>query len=93
MICDVVDEDELFPYRPETRVRQDMTQITMVAMDQSEEGEPMVVITRWWCLRIRKSDIYMPPFVVERIRNGVEKVGEAMLATARRAAATGSTSM
>ncbi|GMG14559.1 unnamed protein product [Phytophthora fragariaefolia] len=91
MICDAVDEDELFPYRPQTRIRQDMTQITMVTMDQTKTGEPMIVMTRRWCLRIRKSDIYMPPFVVERIRSGVEKVGEAMLATARRA--TNSTSI
>ncbi|KAE9125795.1 hypothetical protein PF005_g5996 [Phytophthora fragariae] len=93
MICDAVDEDELFPYRPQTRVRQDMTQITMIATHHTGTGEPMIVMTRWWCLRIRKSDIYVSPFVVERIRNGVEKVGEAMLATARRAAAAGSTSM
>ncbi|KAG6610665.1 uncharacterized protein IUM83_06645 [Phytophthora cinnamomi] len=93
MICDTVDEDELFPYRPQTRVRQDMTQITMVAMDQTKGGEPMMVMTRWWCLRIRKSDIYMPPFVVERIRDGVDKVEEAMLAAARRAAGAGGEGM
>eukprot|EP00644_Phytophthora_capsici_P012272 jgi/Phyca11/535590/estExt2_fgenesh1_pg.C_PHYCAscaffold_380053 len=85
MICDAVDEDELYPYQPDTRVRQDMTQITQVAWHQQENGEPIVVMTRWWCLRIRKSDIYVPPFVVERIRTGVDKVAAAMLATARRA--------
>ncbi|GMF21834.1 unnamed protein product [Phytophthora lilii] len=86
MICDAVDEDDLFPYRPQERVRQDMTQITMVAWHQSENGEPIIVMTQWWCLRIRKSDsIYVPPFVVDRIRSGVEKVGTAMLNTARRA--------
>lgn len=85
MICDTVDEDELYPYRPESRVRQDMTQITQIAWHQHEVGEPIIVMTRWWCLRIRKSDIYMPAFVVDRIRTGVEKVGAAMFATARHA--------
>ncbi|ETI33568.1 hypothetical protein F441_19603 [Phytophthora nicotianae CJ01A1] len=85
MICDTVDEDELYPYRPDTRVRQDMTQITQIAWHQQEVGDPIIVMTRWWCLRIRKSDIYVPPFVVDRIRTGVEKVGAAMFATARRA--------
>ncbi|KAG3113397.1 hypothetical protein PI125_g7360 [Phytophthora idaei] len=78
MICDTVDEDELYLYRPETRVRQDMTQITQIAWHQQEVGEPMIVMTRWWCLRIRKSDIYMPPFVVDRIRAGVEKLASFM---------------
>ncbi|KAK1929678.1 hypothetical protein P3T76_014895 [Phytophthora citrophthora] len=78
MICDSVDEDELYPYQPDTRVRQDMTQITQVTWQQQESGEPMIVMTRWWCLRIRKSDIYVPPFVVERIRTGVDKVGAAI---------------
>ncbi|KAL3658888.1 hypothetical protein V7S43_016031 [Phytophthora oleae] len=85
MICDAVDEDELYPYRPDTRVRQDMTKITQVTWHQQESGEPIIVMTRWWCMRIRKSDIYMPPFVVERIRTGVEMVAAAMFATARRA--------
>jgi len=85
MIGDAVDEDDLFPYRPETRVRQDMTQITMLAWNQNERGEPMIVMTRWSCLRIRRSDIYMPPFVVERIREGTEKFSAAMFSTARRA--------
>ncbi|KAG7383882.1 hypothetical protein PHYPSEUDO_003239 [Phytophthora pseudosyringae] len=84
MICDVVDEDELYPYRPDTRVRQDMTQITQVAWQQQQVGEPIIVMARWWCLRIRKSDIYVPPFVVDRIRTGVDKVGAAMFAAARR---------
>ncbi|KAL4172200.1 hypothetical protein KRP22_007367 [Phytophthora ramorum] len=86
MICDAVDEDELFPYKPSTRVRQDMTQITCVAWHRGETGEPIIVMTRWWCLRIRKNPtIDVPPFVINRIRTGVDKVGEAMLSTAKRA--------
>ncbi|POM68494.1 Hypothetical protein PHPALM_15342 [Phytophthora palmivora] len=83
MICDTVDEDELYPYRPERRVRQDMTQITQVTWHRQEGGEPIIVMTRWWCLRIRKSEIFMPQFVVDRIRAGVDKVGAAMFAAAR----------
>ncbi|KAG7383881.1 hypothetical protein PHYPSEUDO_003238 [Phytophthora pseudosyringae] len=85
MIGDTVDEDELFPYRPETRIRQDMTVITSVAWDEGQHGEPIIDMTRWWCLRLRKSHIYLPPFVVERVCTGVEKVAEVMLLTAQRA--------
>jgi hypothetical protein len=89
MICDAVDEDELFPYRPEARIRQDMTKVTMIAWSHDKEGEPMIVMTRWWCLRIHRSDISLPPFVVERIREGTEKVGAAMFSAARRAGDAG----
>ncbi|ETK73931.1 hypothetical protein L915_19200 [Phytophthora nicotianae] len=85
MIGDAVDEDELFPYRPETRIRQDMTVITQVAWHESQYQEPVIVMTRWWCLRLRRSHIYMPPKVVDRICAGVDKVSQAMLLTARRA--------
>ncbi|KAF4034920.1 hypothetical protein GN244_ATG13103 [Phytophthora infestans] len=40
MIGDAVDEDELFPYRPETRICQDMTVITLVAWHEAERQEP-----------------------------------------------------
>ncbi|GMG14561.1 unnamed protein product [Phytophthora fragariaefolia] len=83
MICDAVDEDELFPYRPKQRVRQDMTVITYVTFEKGMCGEPIIVMTRWWCLRLRKSEIYIPPFVAERIISGAEKVSAAMLETAR----------
>ncbi|POM68495.1 Hypothetical protein PHPALM_15343 [Phytophthora palmivora] len=74
MICDAVDEDDLLPYQPAMRIRQDLA---------GEEGKPVIMLTRWWCLRIRKSDIFMPPHIVEWIRSGVDKVNAAMLLTAK----------
>ncbi|RLN73530.1 hypothetical protein BBJ28_00013603 [Nothophytophthora sp. Chile5] len=85
LICDAVDEDELFPYRPSERVRQDMTVILMVAWHQHESDEPMIVMSRWWCLRIRKSELHTPPFVIDRVQTGIEKVNAAMLTAARHA--------
>ncbi|KAG6969246.1 hypothetical protein JG687_00003342 [Phytophthora cactorum] len=85
MIGDAVDEDELFPYRPETRIRQDMTVITQVAWHEAKHQEPVIVMTRWWCLRLRKSHIYLPPKAVDRICTGVDKVAQAMLFNAQRA--------
>ncbi|RLN86426.1 hypothetical protein BBJ28_00003606 [Nothophytophthora sp. Chile5] len=85
LICDSVDEDELFPYRPSERVRQDVTVIIMVARRSRIDGEPLIVLSRWWCLRIRQSDIDVPLFVVNRIQTGVEKVGAGMMAAVHRA--------
>ncbi|KAH7462045.1 uncharacterized protein KRP23_13908 [Phytophthora ramorum] len=84
MVCDTVDEDELFPYQPQTRVQQDLTQITMLVWRQHDNGEPVIVLARWWCLRIRKNpNVDLPPFVVDRIRSRVDKMSEAMLLTAK----------
>ncbi|GMF43441.1 unnamed protein product [Phytophthora fragariaefolia] len=90
-ISDAVDEDEVFPYSS-SRVRQDVTVITMVTKQNRAEGSPVIVLARWWCLRIRKSDIVVPDFAVARIQHGMEYVGAAMLAAARRASA-GSTQL
>ncbi|RLN86427.1 hypothetical protein BBJ28_00003607 [Nothophytophthora sp. Chile5] len=85
-INDAIDEDELFPYRPLERVRQDVTVIIMVAWHRREGGEPIVVLSRWWFLRLRRSSIHVPPFVADRIRNGLDKFGAAMVAAAQHAA-------
>ncbi|KAG7399274.1 hypothetical protein PHYBOEH_009200 [Phytophthora boehmeriae] len=44
LVSDAVDEDELFPYRPLERVRQDMTAISW---HKCESGKPVIALTRW----------------------------------------------
>ncbi|KAG7399290.1 hypothetical protein PHYBOEH_009216 [Phytophthora boehmeriae] len=85
-INDTIDEDELYPYRPNERVRQDVTVIIMVARHRRENGEPLVVFSRWWSMRLRRSHIHVPKFVAERIRDGLDAVSAAMLTAAERAA-------
>ncbi|GMF25930.1 unnamed protein product [Phytophthora lilii] len=91
-INDPIDEDELYPYRPATRVRQDVTVIIMVSRQIDKQGKPLIVFSRWWSLRLRKSHIHVPKFVAERIRNGLESVSAAMLEAAERADASSSSS-
>ncbi|KAL4102105.1 hypothetical protein PRIC1_005853 [Phytophthora ramorum] len=50
-----------------------------------KDGKPLIVFSRWWSLRLRKSHIHVPKFVAERIRNGLESVSASMLAAAERA--------
>ncbi|KAI9988855.1 hypothetical protein PInf_022444 [Phytophthora infestans] len=45
--------------------------------------------TRWWCLRLRRSTIDVPPNAVTRIQNGIEHIGAAMIEAARHADAQG----
>ncbi|KAG6610643.1 uncharacterized protein IUM83_06624 [Phytophthora cinnamomi] len=70
-ISDAVDEDEAFPYCS-TRVRQDVTLITMLTWQTCDDGSPVIVFSRWWCLRIRQSDTNVPEYAVTRIQNGIE---------------------
>ncbi|KAF4318956.1 hypothetical protein JM18_006274 [Phytophthora kernoviae] len=85
LICESVDEDELYPYHPLERVRQDLSVIIIVAWNQREDGEPIIVVTRWSCVRVRKSHLTIPPFVMNRILSGVDKTNAAILSTARSA--------
>ncbi|GMF46302.1 unnamed protein product [Phytophthora fragariaefolia] len=79
MVCDVVEEDEIFPYRRSERLRQDVITIISLVSHQDENGKPVIVMTRWLCQRIHKSPIHAPQFVINRIRSNAEKVADAML--------------
>jgi hypothetical protein len=88
LVCDTVDEDNLFPYRPSERVRHDITKIVKLNWQLKEEGEPVIVLTRWQSFRIHKPLVEVPPFLAERIRGGIDTVAAAMLSTARHGAST-----
>ncbi|KAG7399289.1 hypothetical protein PHYBOEH_009215 [Phytophthora boehmeriae] len=95
LACDFVNEDELYPYIPGRRIRQDVTVLMLVStcmrpkvktQQQQTFGRPsqvemerVVILTRWSLLRIRKSNIQLPFEATQRLRNGMEQVGEAML--------------
>lgn len=42
----VMEEDEIFPYRPLTRVHQDVTTTIRLVWGKDEDGKPIVVMTR-----------------------------------------------
>ncbi|KAJ8528614.1 hypothetical protein ON010_g14715 [Phytophthora cinnamomi] len=64
---DFVDEDDLYPYRPQERVRRDSTAAmlltsfneppTKAGVKSEDEGELVVVVTRWSCARICHTDL------------------------------------
>ncbi|KAJ8576518.1 hypothetical protein ON010_g2697 [Phytophthora cinnamomi] len=77
--ADYVDEDEQYPYRPNERVRRETTTIILVTVHASsgtagceghtslEEGEHVVVITRWTFTRVCRTDLDVPKQVLRRI--------------------------
>uniref|UniRef100_M4B388 Uncharacterized protein n=1 Tax=Hyaloperonospora arabidopsidis (strain Emoy2) TaxID=559515 RepID=M4B388_HYAAE len=65
---DFVDEDALYPYRPLERIRRDATTAMLLTSyrepgpnhDQEQlatEGELVVVITRWSCVKIHRTEL------------------------------------
>ncbi|KAH7462070.1 uncharacterized protein KRP23_13933 [Phytophthora ramorum] len=90
LACDFINEDELYPYLPGRRIRQDVTVLMLVSTCTRPKVRPLgdtgpvelervVILTRWSLLRIRKSSIQLPFEASQRLRNGIEQVGEAML--------------
>lgn len=65
---DFVDEDDLYPYRPFERVRRDATAAMLVTSYREtkkgsrsrEDGELVVVVTRWSCSKICHTDLNLP---------------------------------
>ncbi|KAG6955473.1 hypothetical protein JG688_00011873 [Phytophthora aleatoria] len=59
MAADFVDFDELHPYRSSERLRHDTTTSLMVRAIPSTNGNPpVVVVTRWTCLKLYHSNTY-----------------------------------
>ncbi|OWY97212.1 hypothetical protein PHMEG_00032316 [Phytophthora megakarya] len=72
---DFVDKDALYPYRPLERVRRDATGAMVVSYvdsakkNEKTEEDPVIVITRWSCARIRHTGLNISHEAMLDIRN------------------------
>lgn len=84
IVAEYVDVDEMYPYRPTERVRQDITIRTMVAKYEQPDGQRVVVLTRWSMFRFHTSLFAaIDPAVADRITSGVSLMDEAMVNAVR----------
>ncbi|GMF46314.1 unnamed protein product [Phytophthora fragariaefolia] len=94
LAIDFVNQDDLYPYKTDHRLRQDVTVLMLVSTCTRPKARPtgstgpiemerVVILTRWSLLRIRKSSVHLPFEATQRLRNGIEQVGEAMLNNVR----------
>lgn len=87
IVASIVDEDELFPYLPETRLRQDVTAAVTVTLQPragtEDDEELMVVVTRTCLLNLRRTELPIPSPVMQMLRDGIERWGDAMMSKAR----------
>ncbi|KAF1327466.1 hypothetical protein FI667_g7634, partial [Globisporangium splendens] len=88
---DFVNVDELHPYLPTKRVREDVTALLTVSSETrtkinaygEQEEELVVVLTRSCLLRLDHGELSLPPHVVQLMRDSIGKWGNAMLLKAR----------
>ncbi|KAH7462188.1 uncharacterized protein KRP23_14048 [Phytophthora ramorum] len=88
---DFVDQDELYPYFPEERVRQDATVVTQVRAHMKkiknsegvEEERPIVVMQRWAHCRIHKPSMALAPDILHEIREKSSHWGDVKLDAVR----------
>lgn len=85
---DFVDKDELYPYRTNEFMRQDVSGAVGISLRHSESSngskpEPVVVLTRWVFITVHRDGMSIPPTVLEEARTRIERVGDEMVDTVR----------
>ncbi|KAG6945698.1 hypothetical protein JG688_00016430, partial [Phytophthora aleatoria] len=83
IVADFVDSDELYPYKPEERVRRDTTTVFMIRSFKekhkaSDDQELLVVATRWSCSKIRRSGMNLSADVVRELLESTVSFGDTM---------------
>ncbi|KAG1686048.1 hypothetical protein DVH05_007188 [Phytophthora capsici] len=85
---DFVDEDERYPYRPHERIRRDSTTVTMVTSYRGgvkNDGELVVVVTRWALNIVRRPAMIVPDGVWDELRNSHVRWADLMFNCVRQA--------
>lgn len=85
---DFVDHDELYPYRPHDRLRQDTTVVATVrshtrkrydTVARKEVEETVVALTRSCFVKLHRSDIVLPPVLEHTLREQIGRWGNVMV--------------
>ncbi|EEY53475.1 uncharacterized protein PITG_07132 [Phytophthora infestans T30-4] len=83
IVSDFVDSDELYPYKPEQRVRRDTTTVFVIrsfkakAKDLDDE-EVLVVASRWTCSKIRRSEMDLSADILREMEESTVSFGDTM---------------
>ncbi|GMF30730.1 unnamed protein product [Phytophthora fragariaefolia] len=93
IVADFVDSDELYPYMPAERARQDTTTVFMIrsfrqplspdskkggTAQNPEEKELVVVASRWSCSKIRRSALNLSADALQELRESTVAFGDTM---------------
>ncbi|ETO64542.1 hypothetical protein F444_17950 [Phytophthora nicotianae P1976] len=79
IVTDFVDSDELYPYKPEERVRRDATSVFMIrSFKDSDNKELLVVATRWVCFKIRGGESNLSADPLQELQESTVSFGGTM---------------
>ncbi|ETP33769.1 hypothetical protein F442_17768 [Phytophthora nicotianae P10297] len=83
IVTDFVDSDELYPYKPEERVRRDATSVFMIRSfkdkaKDSDNKELLVVATRWVCFKIRGGESNLSADPLQELQESTVSFGGTM---------------
>ncbi|GAB9469985.1 hypothetical protein Gpo141_00007243 [Globisporangium polare] len=89
--ADCVNEDALYPYLPEQRLRKDVTAAITLKLETrktvntngEEQEEKMVVLRRAALICLHKTDLPIPAPVLHGLRDDIGSWGDAMIKTVR----------
>eukprot|EP00644_Phytophthora_capsici_P012321 jgi/Phyca11/550791/estExt2_Genewise1Plus.C_PHYCAscaffold_380328 len=87
MVMNFVDEDDLYPYRPQNCVRLDISGVMTLKSHRKvvkspkggEKEVPEVVLTRWMLQKLRRTDLPVPEHVLQTMRDRINDPGNAIL--------------
>ncbi|GMF46311.1 unnamed protein product [Phytophthora fragariaefolia] len=93
MVINFVDEDDLYPYRPENCVRLDISGVMalksyrkVVKTSKGEDKEvPAVVLTRWMLHKLRRTELPVPTHVLQMMRDRINDPGSTILRAVKNA--------
>ncbi|KAG1690795.1 hypothetical protein DVH05_027842 [Phytophthora capsici] len=77
MAASPVDEDDLYPYKPMERLRKDisaamkLSSFTRKKHNEDAEDELVVVLTRWFRVKLHRPELNLPPHVLQEVQRSV----------------------
>lgn len=89
---DSINDDALFPYAPAERLQQDVTAVLTITheprkkmngQEQSTDEELVVMLTRVCLLKLHRTDLEIPPHVMQDLRNSIGTSIDVMLTKTR----------
>ncbi|KAG1693929.1 hypothetical protein DVH05_022851 [Phytophthora capsici] len=83
VVLDSIDEDELYPYSPDKRVRKDVSACALFTSSTDEKGELVVTMHRAAFLKIHRPKFSISEDALQELATGIMAWGDVMLKTVR----------
>lgn len=80
VVLSVVGKDELFPYRPSERVRNDLSGVVTISRRPGADGgSPVVTMTRWYHIKVYRSSLLNSSSDAEGLHDAIRRIHQNMI--------------